>query len=145
VRLSHVPFSGTAQLLPPLLAGQLDIGAFNLSEALPLLREGRLRALGLATAERSPLAPEVATYREGGADVLGSAGRGFFAPPGLPASIRNPLLAAFAAVLAEPAWAQAAERLSLPVRPLVGDDFRDMVLGADAALRTLWERRPWKE
>jgi tripartite-type tricarboxylate transporter receptor subunit TctC len=40
VRLSHVPFSGTAQLLPPLLAGQLDIGAFNLSEALPLLRDG---------------------------------------------------------------------------------------------------------
>jgi tripartite-type tricarboxylate transporter receptor subunit TctC len=145
VRLSHVPYSGTSQLLPPLLAGQLDVGAFNLSEALPLLREGRLRSLGVATAERSPLAPEVSTYREQGADVLGSAGRGFFAPPGLPASVRDPLLAAFAAALADPAWAQAAERLSLPLRPLVGDDFRDMVLGADAALKALWERRPWKE
>jgi len=145
VRLSHVPFSGTAQLLPPLLAGQLDVGAFNLSEALPLLREGRLRSLGVATAERSPLAPEVSTYREQGADVLGSAGRDFFAPPGLPASVRDPLLAAFAAALAEPAWSEAAERLSLPLRPLVGDDFRDMVLGADAALRALWERRPWKD
>ena len=106
---------------------------------------GLTAALGLATAERSPLAPEVPTYREQGADVLGSAGRGFFAPPGLPASVRDPLLAAFAAAMADPAWAQAAERWSLPLRPLVGDGLRDMVLGADAALKALWERRPWKD
>jgi len=145
VRLSHVPFSGTAQLMSPLLAGQLDVGAFNLSEALPLLREGRLRALGLATTERSALAPEVPTYREQGADVLGSAGRGFFGPPGVPAPVRDALLVGFATALATPEWAAAADRLSLPLRPMVGDAFRDMVLGADASLRRLWARRPWKE
>lgn len=145
IRLSHVPFSGTAQILPPLLAGQLDVGAFNLSEALPLLREGRLRCLGLAMAERSPLAPELPTYREQGVDVLASAGRGFFAPPGLPPAILDPLLHAFGIALDAPGWAATAERQSLPLRPLIGDAFRSMVLGAETSLRALWARHPWKE
>ncbi|MCK8786110.1 tripartite tricarboxylate transporter substrate binding protein [Roseomonas sp. NAR14] len=145
IRLTHVPFSGTAQILPPLLAGQLDIGAFNLSEALPLLRERRVRCLGLAAAERSPLAPELPTYREQGVDVLASAGRGFFAPPGLPAAIREPLLGAFRTALAAPDWLAAAERQSLPLHPLVGEEFRSMVLGAEASLRALWAQHPWKD
>jgi tripartite-type tricarboxylate transporter receptor subunit TctC len=145
IRLAHVPFSGTAQIIPPLLAGQLDIGAFNISEALPLLREGRIRCLGLASAERSPLAPEIPTYREQGVDVLASGGRGFFAPPGLPPAILDPLLHAFGVALDAPGWAAAAERQSLPLRPLIGDAFRSMVLGAESSLRDLWARHPWKE
>ncbi|HEY8610653.1 MAG TPA: tripartite tricarboxylate transporter substrate binding protein [Roseomonas sp.] len=145
IRLSHVPFSGTAQILPPLLAGQLDVGAFNLSEALPLLREGRLRCLGLAMAERSPLVPEVPTYHEQGVNVVASAGRGFFAPPGLPQPIRDALLKAFQAAIASPGWITAAERQSLPLHPLLGDEFRTMVLGAEASLKMLWAQRPWKE
>jgi tripartite-type tricarboxylate transporter receptor subunit TctC len=145
IRLTHVPFSGTAQILPPLLAGQLDVGAFNLSEAIPLLREGRLRCLGLAMAERSPLTPDVPTYREQGVDLLASAGRGFFAPPGLPAPIGDVLLQAFRVALQAPGWLAAAERQTLPLRPLVGEDFRSMVLGAQASLKMLWSRHPWKD
>jgi len=144
IRLTHVPYNGTAQILPSLLGGQLEVGAFNLSEAIPLLREGRLRCLGLAVAERSPLAPEVPTSREQGVDVLASAGRGFFAPPGLSPQVRDPLLQAFRAALQAPGWLAAAERQSLPLRPLVGEEFRSMVLGAEASLRALW-CRPWKD
>jgi tripartite-type tricarboxylate transporter receptor subunit TctC len=145
VRLNHVPFSGTAQMLTPLLGEQLELGAFNLSEGLPLLREGRLRALALAAPGRSALAPEVPTYKEAGFDVTGSASRGFFGPPGLPQEIQETLLRAFGAALADPEWLAAAERASLPLQPLVGGAYRDAVLANETALRALWQRRPWRE
>ena len=81
VRLNHVPFNGTSQLLVPLLGGQLEVGAFNISEALPLLRDCAIRGLALASEARDPTAPDIPTYREGGVDVVFSAGRGIFGPP----------------------------------------------------------------
>jgi tripartite-type tricarboxylate transporter receptor subunit TctC len=145
VRLNHVPFNGTSQLLVPLLGGQLEVGAFNISEALPLLRDRAIRGLALASEARDPAAPDIQTYREGGVDVVFSAGRGIFGPPGLPDPVRTAIEEAFAATFADPAWAEAAARAGLPLKPLVGAAYRDAALGGEAALRALWSRRPWKE
>ncbi|WP_439597730.1 tripartite tricarboxylate transporter substrate binding protein [Falsiroseomonas sp.] len=145
LRLNHIPFNGTSQLLVPLLGGQLAVGAFNISEALPLLRDRSIRGLALASAERNPTAPDIPTYREGGVDVVFSAGRGIFGPPGLPGAIRAQIEAAFAAIFSDPAWSDAAARAGLPLKPLVGAAYRDAALGGEAALRALWARRPWKE
>lgn len=145
VRLNHVPFNGTSQLLVPLLGGQLQVGAFNISEALPLLRERAIRGLGLAAAARDPAAPDIATYREAGVDVVFSAGRGIFGPPALPDPIRAEIEAAFTATFADPAWTEAASRAGLPLKPLVGAAYREAALGGEAALRALWSRRPWRE
>ncbi|MES2713938.1 MAG: tripartite tricarboxylate transporter substrate binding protein [Pseudomonadota bacterium] len=145
IRLNHIPFNGTSQLLVPLLGGQLDVGAFNISEALPLLRERAIRGLALASAARDPTAPDIATYREAGVDVVFSAGRGIFGPPGLPDAIRTAIEQAFTATFADPAWPEAAARAGLPLKPLVGAAYRDAALGGEAALRALWARRPWKE
>src|SRR3712207_5506814 len=90
-RFNHVPFTGMSQLFPQLLSGSLDIGAMNVSEALPLVREGRLRGLGQAGAERWAQMPDVPTYREQGIDLVGSASRGFAAPGGLLAPVRERL------------------------------------------------------
>jgi tripartite-type tricarboxylate transporter receptor subunit TctC len=145
VRLNHVPFNGTSQLLVPLLGGQLEVGAFNISEALPLLRDRAIRGLALASEARDPTAPDIATYREGGVDLVFSAGRGIFGPPGLPDTVRAQIEEAFAATFADPAWPEAAARAGLPLKPLVGAAYRDAALGGEAALRALWARRPWKE
>ena len=145
VRLNHVPFNGTSQLLVPLLGGQLDVGAFNLSEALPLLRDRAIRGLALAAPERDPAAPEVPTHRESGVDLVFSAGRGLFGPPKLPEPIRAALEGALAVIFADPAWAEAAARAGLILHPLVGGAYREAALGGEAALRALWDRRPWKE
>jgi tripartite-type tricarboxylate transporter receptor subunit TctC len=145
VRLNHVPFNGTSQLLVPLLGGQLEVGAFNLSEALPLLRDRAIRGLALASEARDPTAPDIPTYREGGVDVVFSAGRGIFGPPGLPEGIRASIEGAFAATFTDPAWTEAAARAGLPLKPLVGAAYREAALGGEAALRALWSRRPWKE
>jgi tripartite-type tricarboxylate transporter receptor subunit TctC len=145
VRLNHIPFNGTSQILVPLLGGQLDIGAFNLSEALPLLRDRAIRGLALAAPERDPAAPEIPTYRESGTDLVFSAGRGLFGPPRLLEPVRTALKGALAAIFADPAWAEAAARAGLILHPLVGSAYREAALGGEAALRALWDRRPWKE
>lgn len=145
VRLNHVPFNGTSQLLVPLLGGQLAVGAFNISEALPLLREGAIRGLALASEARDPSAPDISTYREGGVAVVFSAGRGIFGPPGLPEATSKAIEQAFAAIFADPAFTEAAGRAGLPLKPLVGTAYRDAALGGEAALRALWSRRAWKE
>ncbi|MDN3564201.1 tripartite tricarboxylate transporter substrate binding protein [Paeniroseomonas aquatica] len=145
VRLNHIPFNGTSQILVPLLGGQLDVGAFNLSEALPLLRDRAIRGIALAAPERGAAAPGIPTYREGGVDLAFSAGRGLFGPPRLPEPVRTALEAALAAILADPAWAEAAARAGLILHPLVGAPYREAALGGEAALRALWERHPWKE
>ncbi len=145
VRLNHIPFNGTSQILVPLLGGQLQVGAFNLSEAIPLLRDRAIRPLALASAGRDPAAPEIPTYREGGVDLAFSAGRGLFGPPHLPAATRAALEAAFTAIFANPAWAEAAAKAGLILQPLVGASYRNAALGGEADLQALWHRRPWKE
>jgi tripartite-type tricarboxylate transporter receptor subunit TctC len=145
VRLNHIPFNGTSQILVPLLGGQLDVGAFNLSEALPLLQDRAIRAIALAAPERDAAAPEIPTCRESGVDLVFSAGRGLFAPAKLPEPIRTALEAALTAIFADPAWAEAAARAGLILHPLVGTAYREAALGGEAALRALWDRRPWKD
>ncbi|MBY0337976.1 MAG: tripartite tricarboxylate transporter substrate binding protein [Acetobacteraceae bacterium] len=144
-RFSHVPFTGMSQMFPQLLGGNIDLGAMNVSEALPLVREGRIRGLGQAGAERWSQMTGVPTFREQGHDVVASASRGFAGPGGLPAPIVQRLEAAFAAALTSPEFAREAERLALPLKPLTGAAYRRFVLDQETALRRLWETRPWRE
>ncbi|WP_424137854.1 Bug family tripartite tricarboxylate transporter substrate binding protein [Roseomonas chloroacetimidivorans] len=143
VKCLHVPYNGTAQTTRDLLGGQLDVASYNLSEGLALLREGRTRCLGQASVDRWASAPEVPTFREQGMDILFGAARGFVGPPGLPAAITARLVAAFGAVLSDAAFVAEAERLGLPLRPMLGDDFRASVMTEAASTRQIYERTPW--
>jgi tripartite-type tricarboxylate transporter receptor subunit TctC len=66
----HVPFRGSAQALSELASGRLDVMFDNLAGALPLIRDGRLRALAVTSPARSPLLPEVPTLAEAGVPGL---------------------------------------------------------------------------
>lgn len=143
--LVHVPFAGGAPVMQALLGGHLELAVGNMSDGLGLVRDGRIRYLGGAMAERWAALPEVPTFREQGFELVAGASRGIVAPPGLPDPIRTRLEAALAAALADPAFLREAERLSLPLRPLIGTAYRGMIAEMDAGLRGLWQQRPWKE
>ncbi|MBP0447361.1 tripartite tricarboxylate transporter substrate binding protein [Roseomonas sp. SSH11] len=143
VKALHVPYNGTAIAIRDLLGGQLDVASYNVSEGLSLFREGRTRCLGQAAPARWTAMAEVPTFREQGLDVLGGSARGFVGPPGLPAEVTQALVAAFGAILADPAFLAEAERLNLPLRPLLGAAYRDTVEQEAAAARRLYERAPW--
>jgi tripartite-type tricarboxylate transporter receptor subunit TctC len=145
VRLVHVPYNGTAPTLRDLLGKRLPIGSFNMGEGLPLLREGRARCLGQAGPRRWEPVGEVPTFREQGFDVVGGSARGIAGPPGIPAPIRARLEAAFREAMADPAFLAEAAKLNLPLRPLIGEEYRAMMAADLANLRAIWARRPWKE
>jgi len=142
--LTHVPFAGAPPGLAQLMGGHLDLAAFNVGDALAQRREGRVRCLAQAAAQRWAAAAEVPTFRELGFDLVMGASRGFVGPPGLPRTVAERLEAAFAAALADPDFLREAERTGLPLRPLVGAAYREMAAETEATLRALWQRRPWR-
>ena len=66
IELVHVPYKGTAQLLPDLIAGRIPLAIDSLPAHLPHLRSGKTRALAVASRSRSPILPEVPTMAEAG-------------------------------------------------------------------------------
>jgi tripartite-type tricarboxylate transporter receptor subunit TctC len=64
--LEHVPYKGTAPALTDLLGGHVPLAMLGLPSALAYAKEGKLKILGVASAKRSALAPEIPTISEGG-------------------------------------------------------------------------------
>lgn len=103
VQLLHVPYRGSAPALADVLAGQVPLMFDLQATSLPHLRSGKLRALAMTSARRSPLLPEVPTVGESGYPGFEvSAWFGIFAPSGVPAPIITQLNGALEAVLKTP-------------------------------------------
>lgn len=66
VKITHVPYKGRAMAIPDLLGGHIPMMFDNLPSALPVVKEGKLRALGVTSAKRSPSAPDIPTIAEQG-------------------------------------------------------------------------------
>jgi tripartite-type tricarboxylate transporter receptor subunit TctC len=145
VKLIHVPYNGSAASIRDLMGRRLPVGSFNMGEGVLLMKEGRIRCLAQAGAERWSGTPDVPTFREQGFDLTGGSARGIAGPPGIPAPIREKLEQAFREAMADPAFIAEAARLNLPLRPLIGADYAQMMAQDLAALRALWQRRPWKD
>ena len=87
----HFPYRGSGPALLDLIGGTMDVMFDNLPSALPHIKSGKLRALGVTSAQRSAALPEVPTIAEAG-PVKGfdaSSWFGLFAPAGTPAEIVN--------------------------------------------------------
>jgi tripartite-type tricarboxylate transporter receptor subunit TctC len=87
----HVPHKGCAPSVSDAVAGHIPIVVTVLPTTLPFIKAGKLRAIALLDAERSPSAPDIPTLRESGIpelkDVSLQSWNGYFAPPGTPAAI----------------------------------------------------------
>jgi tripartite-type tricarboxylate transporter receptor subunit TctC len=66
VKMIHVPYKGTAAVIPAMLAGDVQVGFGTLFGVRPHLPSGRLRALAVTTTKRTPAAPELPTVAEAG-------------------------------------------------------------------------------
>jgi tripartite-type tricarboxylate transporter receptor subunit TctC len=101
----HVPYRGDAPVVMDIIGGQIQFAVLNAPGAIPLLKGGKLRALGTATAKRSPSLPDVPTLSEGGVDLVAS---WFYlvAPSATPKAIIGSLNAALNKAIASPAVRQ---------------------------------------
>lgn len=103
LRMVHIPYKGEAPALNDLMGGQVDVAFSSLQSVLPHIQGGRLRVLGVTSAERSPLAPQFPTIAEAG--VVGFQSVGWYAvlaPAGTPRPIVERLNKELLAILAEP-------------------------------------------
>jgi tripartite-type tricarboxylate transporter receptor subunit TctC len=99
----HVPYKGGAPAMSDLLGGQVDATFMNINTGLANIRAGKLRALAITSARRSPVLPDVPTLEESGIHgVTVYSWQAFAAPKGLPADIKARLHAALVAALNDP-------------------------------------------
>src|SRR5918992_3312418 len=83
IDITHVPYKGTTQIIPDLLDGRVDMALDSLPAYLPHLKSGRLRALAVASRERSKLMPELPTMAEEGVPgVVSATDYALYAPAG---------------------------------------------------------------
>jgi len=103
VKMQHIPYRGSGQMLPELLGGTLPIAFDNIATALPHIKAGKLRALAVTTAKRSAVAPEVPTMAESGlAGYEISSWQAVFAPAGTPKPIIDRLYSEISKILQLP-------------------------------------------
>ena len=116
VDLIHVPFRGATAAIPDLLAGRIDmfIGAIN--SLLPLIKEGKLRAIAAAGGKRTASLPDVPTFAEAGlAGVEVGSGVGLVAPAGTPADIVDKLNREIAKIIATPGFHERMAAIGVDV------------------------------
>jgi tripartite-type tricarboxylate transporter receptor subunit TctC len=66
VKLTHVPYKGTGEVIPALLNGQIDMTLTAIGPSLPHIRSGKFKALAVASQGRYPVLPDVPTFAEAG-------------------------------------------------------------------------------
>lgn len=98
----HVPYKGNAPAMTDLLGGRVDAMFLNLGSALPHVRTGKLKALGLGSEKRNAVIPELATISETVPGFVTMVWWGLFAPPGTPAPVADRISAAVHDVLRTP-------------------------------------------
>jgi tripartite-type tricarboxylate transporter receptor subunit TctC len=110
IDMTHVPYKGRASALPDLLGGRVTMMFDNMPSSLPLVREGKLRALGVTSTKRAAAAPEIPTIAESGLPGFDAVSWfALFAPAGTPKPIVDKLQTEVAKILKSP---EASKRLT---------------------------------
>lgn len=100
VKLTHVPYKGSPQAVTDLVAGNVQLGIPTMPAALPFIKSGRVKVLGVTTAKRASNLPEVPTLAEAGVKGYEAAlWTGILAPAGTPDPVIKRLNGEIAKVL----------------------------------------------
>lgn len=114
IDVTHVPYRGSGPAMQDLLAGRLAFMFGSYGQAAEYVKDGRLRALAILAARRSPVAPDVPTMAEAGLPGMeGATWNVVLAPAGTPAPIVERLNAAVNAVVSEPAMSERLRQFSM--------------------------------
>ena len=124
IRLDHVPYKGSGPAMNDLLGGHVDVSFPTIPTALPLVRNGKLKAIAVTGARRSAMMPEVPTMAEAGVPGYDTGGwYGLVAPPGLPKGIADLLSAEVVKIMKMP---DVRERFASEAADPVGSNGAEM-------------------
>ena len=138
IDLVHVPYKGAAPQMQDMVAGQVPVGFSSVSSAIALIKSSSVRALAVASAQRSALLPDTPTVIESGiADFVTDSWYGVLAPAGTPKPIVDRLAAEVTAIFADPAL-----RDKLAAQDMVAVEGSDP---ASFTARIVQETRTWRD
>jgi len=144
VKMTHVPFKGTAETRTNLQSQTVMLAAANVGEVLGFIKGGSpFRALGQMSVERTNLAPDMPTFKEQGHNIVSASLRGIAAPKGLPADIREALVTAVGKAAADPEFQAKSVAAFTPLRYLAPPAYETELRETEAVLRQLWKEMPW--
>jgi tripartite-type tricarboxylate transporter receptor subunit TctC len=128
IEASHVPYRGGAEVITDILGGRIDFYFCPVATALPLIREGKVRALVVSTASRVPDLPDVPTLAEAGVkNAESEIWFGVFMPAKTPGAIIEKFHAAGQRVLNDPAMQASLKKLGIETRPMKPAEIDDLV------------------
>lgn len=135
-RINYVPFRGGGEAALALMRGYLTVGSSGLSEFLPHITSGRMRAVAVTSAQRQP-GVDAPALRELGQDVVIGNWRGVCAPAGLSPAAHQALADAVVHALQSPSWQAALQAHRWLAEPLTGPAFEAFVADEFSRLRTV--------
>ena len=112
-QMTHVPYKGRQFAIPDLIGGQIQLMFDNMPSALPMVKEGKIRALAQTTAKRSAAAPEIPTVAETVPGFEATTWFAVFAPAGTPRDVVARLNAELQRVFKLPEVADKLKSLGL--------------------------------
>lgn len=128
IELLHIPYKGGPPALNDVLAGQVPMMFNNLPAIVPLVKSGKLRALAVATPERSPLLPEVPTMEEAGfKGYVSTVWNGVFVKAGTPRPIVERLSREIGAILNSPDMRRGLREQGYDAIPSSPEDFSALI------------------
>ena len=134
VEATHVPYRGGSEVITDILGARIDFYFCPLATALPLIREGQVRALLVSTPKRVPDLPDVPTPLEARLkDADSEIWFGVFMPSKTPRDIVEKFHAAGVKVLAEPAMQDSLKKLGVEALPMTPAEMDDLVKRETAA------------
>jgi tripartite-type tricarboxylate transporter receptor subunit TctC len=136
IRLTHIPYKGLGLAMIDLLSGRVDLSVDNLGNTLPLIKEGKLKAIAVAEQSRIRQLPDVATFAESFPQIYATGWSAMVAPPRTPPRIAEKIASDLAAVLRLPDIVQRLDEFN--VAPLI-------LSPAEVAAYIDDERKRWQE
>ena len=137
----HIPYKGTALAMPDLISGKVDVLFDSLPTGLPHVRDGRLRALGVTTAHRTPLAPGVPPISDVLPGYESTTWFGLFGPPGLRPELVNRINAAANQALKDAEVADKLQKLGIEAVGGTPAEFTSMLASESAKWKKIISER----
>jgi tripartite-type tricarboxylate transporter receptor subunit TctC len=130
VEMAHVPYRGTEQSMLDLIEGRIDVVFGTIAPALSLIREGRLRALGVAGERRNEALPDVATLDEKGLRGYEAAlWTGIVLPAGVSPAIVTRLNRELVSIVSSPEMQEALKKQGVDPQSSTPEQLAELIRG----------------
>lgn len=128
LKLLHVPYKGSGPAITDMIGGQIDMFFATASPLVPQVQQGQLRVLALTGSQRSPVMPDVPTFKELGIDMTMTQWYGLAAPAGTPPAVLKVLSDHLSRALKDPSLQETIRKDAAMEHDLPLDQFKQYIV-----------------